>query len=145
MLDYKLEEASACVAHRALSDAEALEALFISTPLQELLPSITIKNGAEIMSWLSKKKTQHQRQLQPMTPDEERKKLLMRAFLGLLSFEEVGQLAEQKISCTMIEEWRAGVTSAKDFSKVLKKNGVRNMMRKKFVVFFFKDVSHSSR
>ena len=116
------------VAHRALPDVEAVEALFMSTPLQDILPSLLMRTPQQQL---------HQWRLQMKLRNASQS--LLRFFGKTITKAHARQLSANDITQQDLREWKEEVSSREDFIKLLKGKKVNSkFLRERLCSFFFR-------
>ncbi|ORU90792.1 MAG: hypothetical protein A6F71_07525 [Cycloclasticus sp. symbiont of Poecilosclerida sp. M] len=116
-------------AHRALPDVEAVESLFMLTPLHDILASLGIgvrSPQQQIHLWtLQKQKRQAVQQL-------------VRFFGKKITKAHASQLKEKNITLEILEQWRAEANNVKDFNDTLKEHRVNSKkLQDNLCLFYF--------
>lgn len=103
------------VAHRALPDVEAVEALFTTSPFHDLLSSLSIRTPQQqIHQWtLQKQKRSHAQ-------------CLLRFFGKKISQVHARKLTTEGINHQLLEEWRATCKTREKFIKTLKNHKIHS-------------------
>ena len=119
---------SLIVAHRALPDVEAMEALFSVEPLHALLPSLAIRTPQQqIQHWALQKQKRNSVQR------------LMRVFGKKITRAHTQQLIKMNVSFETPERWKSESKDRKEFTDTLKKRKINSkILRERLSLFFFK-------
>ena len=102
-------------AHRALPDVEAVESLFMLTPLHDILASLGIRTPQQQQNlWEAQKQKRQAVQL------------LLRYFGKKITKAHASQLTRNNITTQILEKWKGEAKDVKKFVKILKDNKINS-------------------